>query len=97
MAHLFLLTLSSLAIVAANFLRVRIFATFGLFCFLVDLVAIIYIVLSRQAIETLMVVLGGGLTLIGFLTLGGYYVYRQQKEAIDAVISALKARFHSWE
>jgi hypothetical protein len=97
MAHLILLTLSSLAIVAANILRVRIFATFGLFSFLVDLVAILYIVLSRQAIETLMVVLGGGLTVIGFLTLSGYYVYRQQKDAIDAMINTLKARFHSWE
>jgi purine-cytosine permease-like protein len=91
------LALSSLCVVAANFLRVKIFATFGLLSFLVDLIAIVYIVLSHQKIDTLMVLLGAGLTLIGFITIGGYYMYRQQKETIDALFRALKDRFQSWE
>ncbi len=96
-AHALVLALSSLALVIANVLRVKVFATFGLFAFVIDLVAILYIALSRQNIETLMVALGAGLTLIGFLTLGGYYVYRQQKETIDALFTRLHERFIAWE
>jgi hypothetical protein len=95
--HIILLGFSMLAIVAANLLGVRIFAAAGFFCFLIDLAAIVYIGLSQQEIETLLVMLGVGLTLIGLLMLAGYYVYRQRQARIDNAISMLKARFSSWE
>jgi hypothetical protein len=97
LTHAFVLTVSSLAIAAASLLRVKIFAAFGSFAFLIDLIAIVYLVLSRQNLETLMVVLGGGLTLIGLLTIGGYYVYRQHQPPIDAYVLGWRERFASWE
>lgn len=97
MAHLGVIGLSALAIVAASLLRVKIFAAFGLFAFVVDLAAIVYLAVSRQGIEALLVTLGGGLTLIGFLTLGGYYVYRGHKRALDAFATRLHHRFRAWE
>lgn len=96
-AHLIVLGLSSLAIIGAGLLRIRIFAATGLFCFGVDLLAIMYIVLSRQETESLKVMLGVGLTVSGGIVLAGYILYRKNKARVEAAVSRLKATFDSWE
>lgn len=97
MYHLSALGLSLLAVIAAIVRRVRVFVVLGWFSFMIDLIAILYIVLSRQDIETLKVVLGLGLTSIGLLTLAGYYFYRTHKTQIDALTMQMKGVFQSWE
>ena len=96
-AHLIIIVLSSLAIIVAGLLHIRIFAAMGLFCFILDLIAIIYIVLSRQETEILKVILGIGLTVGGGLVLTGYILYRQNKARVEEVIGRLKKTFYSWE
>jgi len=95
--HLILIVLSVLAIAAAGFLRIRIFAVSGLFCFIVDIIAIVYIVLSRQNTETLKVILGIGLTAGGGLLLAAYIFYRKHKDRIEEVVEKMKETFYSWE
>lgn len=95
--HLILLFLSISAIVAAGYLRIQIFAVAGLFGFIVDLIAIIYIVLSRQEAETLKVILGLALTLGGGLILAAYILYRKNKTRVERVVEKMKKTFYSWE
>lgn len=97
LSHSIVITLSILSVVAAVFLRIRIFASIGLFCFLVDMIAIVYIVLSQQNTETLKVILGLGFTVGGGLILTGYILYRKNKEPIESVVNKLKKTFYSWE
>ncbi|MCP4396139.1 MAG: hypothetical protein GY801_02350 [bacterium] len=96
-AHFIVIGLSILSVLAAIFLHIRIFASAGLFCFLLDLIAIIYIVLSRQNTETLKVILGLGFTVGGGLILSGYIIYRKNKVRIEDCIDSLKERFALWE
>jgi hypothetical protein len=95
--HLILIILSISAVVAAGFLCIRIFAVFGLFGFIVDLIAIIYIVLSRQETEILKVILGLGLTLGGGLILAAYILYRKNKARVEKAVERMKKTFYSWE
>jgi hypothetical protein len=95
--HLILLFLSISAIVAAGYLRIQIFVISGIFCFIVDIIAIIYIVLSRQETETLKVILGLGLTLGGGLILAVYILYRKNKEWVERFVERMKKTFYSWE
>lgn len=96
-AHLILIALSLLAIATAAVLRIRIFAAAGLFCFIVDLIAIVYIVLSRQDTETLKVVVGVSLTLGGGLIFAAYILYRKHKARLEALRARLRSGFAAWE
>ncbi|GAK54377.1 hypothetical protein U14_05662 [Candidatus Moduliflexus flocculans] len=95
--HFILIGLSILAMVAAVLLKIRIFAAFGMFAFIVDMIAVIYIVLSKQDTDTLKVILGVGFTLLGGLILTGYILYRKNKERIDAMTEEFKETFMSWD
>ena len=96
-SHLILIALSILAIVVAVLLRIQIFALAGLLCLLVDIIAVLYIVLSQQETEILKVIVGLGLTVGGGLILSGYVLYRKNKEYIERGIRKLKETFYSWE
>ena len=95
--HFILIGLSILAMVAAALLKIRIFAAFGLFGFIVDIIAVIYIVLSKQDTDTLKVILGVGFTLLGGLILTGYILYRKNKERIDEMSEEFKETFMAWD
>ena len=96
-AHFIVIGLSILSILAAIVLRIRIFASAGFFSFLLDLIAVIYIVLSRQDAETLKVILGLGFTFGGGLILSAYILYRKNKAEIEALIASVRERVNSWE
>ncbi len=95
--HFILIGLSILAMVAAALLKIQVFAAFGLFAFIVDIIAVIYIVLSKQDTDTLKVILGVGFTLLGGLILTGYILYRKNKERIDEITEEFKETFTSWD
>ena len=96
-AHFIVIGLSILSVVAAISLKIRVFAAAGLFSFLLDLIAVVYIVLSRQNTETLKVILGLGFTLGGGLILSAYILYRKNKDRIEDLLEGVKKRFDSWE
>ncbi len=96
-AHLILISLSILTVVTAIFLRIRIFAASGIFCFIIDIIAIIYTVLSQQNVDTLKVILGIAFTVVGILILGASLLYIQHKTRIRAAIQKATATFYSWE
>lgn len=95
--HFILIGLSILAMVAAALMKIRIFAAFGMFAFIVDIIAVIYIVLSKQDTDTLKVILGIGFTLLGGLILTGYILYRKNKDSIDEMTEEFKETFMSWD
>lgn len=96
-AHLSVLVLSCLAIVAANFMRIKIFAGVGLFCFVVEIMALIWIALSVQEASILKVVVGFVLTVGGGIILFSYFLYRKYKPQITATLEKLKTNYQSWE
>jgi hypothetical protein len=93
-SHLIVIALSTLSIVVAGLLRVRIFAAVGLFCFSVDIIAVIYIILRQQETFTVLAV---GLILVGSLILTGYILYRKNKTRVDELLARIKQMFASWE
>lgn len=96
-AHLVVISLSILTLTAAVLLRIRIFAAAGLFGFVIDLLAILYLVLSRQDTETFRVMLGGLFTVGGGLILGGFIFYLKHKAQIKAMLERMKRILASWE
>ena len=95
--HFIVIGLSIAALLVSIWQHIRIFAAAGLACFLIDLIAIVYIVLSRQDTETMKVMLGVGFTLIGGLILSGYILYRKNKERIEDITAQFKDTFAAWE
>lgn len=97
MAHLIVIFFSVLALTAAVLLRIRIFAAAGLFCFIVDLIAIVYLVLSHQSAETFKILLGLFFTVGGGLILGGFVFYVKHKAQIKALTERMKQSMAAWE
>ncbi|MDM8516060.1 hypothetical protein QUF76_07670 [Desulfobacterales bacterium HSG16] len=97
MSHLILIGICLMTIVASVFLRIRIFALAGFCGIILDFIAVIYIVLSRQDVETVKVVMGVVLTVGGGLTLTGYIFYRKHKVRIEGIVARFKNTFLSWE
>lgn len=97
LSHIVVIIVSILAIVTAILLWVKIFAFLGLLCFFIDLLAIIYIVLSQQSTDALKVILGLGFTLGGGLILSGYIFYRKNRESVERIVTRIKTTFTAWE
>jgi hypothetical protein len=97
LAHLMLVGLSVLAILVASWLRLKVFAAAGAVCFTADMLTILYLSVSSQHIEDLGIALGVGFTIFGALLLGGYILYRQNRELLADLWSSARHRFAAWE
>ncbi len=96
MSHLLLISLSILAFTAAALLKIRIFAAGGLFCFVVDIIAILVIVLKQQDAD-LKVVLGVTFTAGGTAILAASLFYLKHKAKIQHLLHRMNTIFSSWE